>query len=59
MSAPTFSIESEAVYPKAHAPLTWAVLASANARADRWKERCDSARAERDRLQAILDGEAS
>jgi hypothetical protein len=27
------------VYPKAQAPLTWAVLAASNARADRWMRR--------------------
>lgn len=29
------------MYPKANAPLTWAVYEAANARAERWKRRYD------------------
>ena len=38
------------IYPKAQAPLTWAVYEAANARAQRWLERHDAVRKERDAL---------
>lgn len=42
------------MYPKAQAPLTWAVYKRANERADRWQDRTLAARKECDRLKAIL-----
>lgn len=40
------------IYPKAQAPLTWAVYQAANDRAQRWLERHDAVRKERDALLA-------
>lgn len=44
-----------AIYPKATAPLTWPVLAAANARAERWRLRLEEARAEVARLRAEVE----
>ena len=47
------------IYPKATSPATWAALEAANARSDRWKQRCDEARARREslveRVKALAD----
>lgn len=43
------------IYPRASSPITRPVLDAANARAERWRQRCDEARAEVMRLQTIID----
>lgn len=43
------------MYPKAQAPLTWAVYRAANERAERWRRRYESVRKELEILQDTLD----